>query len=153
MNLEIVTASEGETLDLGRRMAGMLQGGDVLCVDGELGAGKTCFVRGIATGLGISELEVSSPTFSIAHVHGYPGGTLYHIDAYRLSGVEELETIGWDEMVADDRGVVVCEWAERIADAMPAQRIEVELHHRSPSERGVVLTIPEGMSSRFTSLR
>ncbi len=152
VNHSILTESEEQTFDLGRRFAEMLQGGDVICLDGELGAGKTCLVRGMAAGLGVSEHEVSSPTFAIAHVHAHPAGTMYHLDAYRLSGVEELESIGWDEMVADGRGVIVCEWAKRIVDAMPSRRILIELHHRSASEREVVLTFPEELSNRFMSL-
>src|SRR5918995_4815895 len=109
---EHVTTSEAETAAVARDLAASLSPGDVLLLSGDLGAGKTAFVRGLAEGLGIDPGEVSSPTFTL--LHEYRGGrlTLYHADLYRLdhTGTEDL---GLEEAGASD-GVLAIEWPERL---------------------------------------
>lgn len=106
----VVTESEEQTAAVGERLAGNLGPGDVVLLFGDLGAGKTAFVRGLARGLGASGDDVSSPTFTL--VQEYPGRIqLFHVDLYRLEPAE-VDDLGLDELVAGD-GVVAIEWAER----------------------------------------
>jgi tRNA threonylcarbamoyladenosine biosynthesis protein TsaE len=115
-----VTRSEEETIAIGRELASKLGAGDVVLVSGNLGAGKTAFVRGLASGLGIDPEEVSSPTFTI--VHEYRGGrlVLYHADLYRLERTA-TEDIGLEEMGVRD-GVLAIEWPDRLTHALPGAR-------------------------------
>jgi tRNA threonylcarbamoyladenosine biosynthesis protein TsaE len=106
----IVTGSEEETSAAGERLAGQINGGDVVLLYGNLGAGKTAFVRGLARGLGASPDDVSSPTFTL--VQEYRGRvTLHHVDLYRLKEIE-VGDLGLDELTSE-RAVVAVEWAER----------------------------------------
>ena len=119
-----VTRSEQETIEVARQLAATLSAGDVLLLSGELGAGKTAFVRGLAHGLGIGEDEVSSPTFTL--VHEYRGGrlTLYHVDLYRLDRAA-TDDLGLDEMGVAD-GVLAIEWPDRLTHAIgPARRVRI----------------------------
>jgi tRNA threonylcarbamoyladenosine biosynthesis protein TsaE len=123
---EHVTTSEAETAAVARRLASKLAPGAVLLLSGNLGAGKTAFVRGLAEGLGVDPAEVSSPTFTL--VHEYRGGrlTIYHVDLYRLEkrGTEDL---GLEELAAA-AGVLAVEWPDRLTRPWPgAQRIEIEI--------------------------
>jgi tRNA threonylcarbamoyladenosine biosynthesis protein TsaE len=109
-----------------RELAATLSAGDVLLLSGELGAGKTAFVRGLAQGLGIEEGEVSSPTFTL--VHEYRGGrlTLYHVDLYRLDRAA-TDDLGLDEMGVAD-GVLAIEWPDRLTHELgPALRVRIEV--------------------------
>jgi tRNA threonylcarbamoyladenosine biosynthesis protein TsaE len=109
------TRSEYETAGVGETIGGTLATGDVLLLYGDLGAGKTALVRGLARGLGASSDDVSSPTFTI--MQEYRGGRvpLYHVDLYRLNDPREIEDLGLDEIAAD--GVLAIEWAEKIDGA------------------------------------
>ena len=121
-----VTRSEDETADVAHELAAGLKAGDVLLLSGNLGAGKTAFVRGLASGLGIDPEDVSSPTFTL--VHEYRGGrlTLYHADLYRLERIA-TEEIGLEEMGVAD-GVLAIEWPDRLAHAMPgARKVHIEI--------------------------
>ena len=112
----IVTGSEEETTAAGERLAGQINGGDVVLLYGDLGAGKTAFVRGLARGLGASPDDVSSPTFTL--VQEYHGRvTLHHVDLYRLKEIE-VGDLGLDELTSEP-AVVAVEWAERWEDAPP----------------------------------
>jgi tRNA threonylcarbamoyladenosine biosynthesis protein TsaE len=121
-----VTHSEDETATVARELAALVQAGDVILLSGNLGAGKTAFVRGLAAGLGIDPEEVSSPTFTL--VHEYRGGrlTLYHADLYRLDRVA-TEDLGLEEMGVAD-GVLAIEWPDRLSHALPgAYRVEIQV--------------------------
>jgi tRNA threonylcarbamoyladenosine biosynthesis protein TsaE len=123
---EHITSSEADTAAVARRLASRLAPGDVLLVSGNLGAGKTAFVRGLAEGLGIDPAEVSSPTFTL--VHEYRGGRLafYHADLYRLEK-GRTEDLGLEEL-ASAAGVLAVEWPDRLTGSWPgAQRIEIEI--------------------------
>ena len=111
------TESEEETADVARALAGTLQPGAVLLLSGQLGAGKTAFVRGLAAGLGIDPDEVSSPTFTL--VHEYRGGrlTLYHADLYRLEKTA-TDDLGLEEKAVAE-GVLAIEWPDRLTHALP----------------------------------
>jgi tRNA threonylcarbamoyladenosine biosynthesis protein TsaE len=121
-----VTRSEDETAAVAAELAGALKPGDVILLSGNLGAGKTAFVRGLASGLGIDPEEVSSPTFTL--VHEYRGGrlTLYHADLYRLERIATGD-LGLEEMGVAD-GVLAIEWPDRLAHAMPgAREVQIEI--------------------------
>ena len=126
--------SDRETVELGRRLGAFLTAGCVIGLIGDLGAGKTCFIKGLAEGLNNTPAdEVTSPTFTI--LQEYPGPVpLYHFDAYRLSGSGDLETIGFEDYVGTD-GVAVIEWADRISDALPLDAISMRIEWVSENER------------------
>ena len=119
--MEFCTHSEAETEILGRRLAERLRPGAVVAYRGDLGMGKTAFTRGLAQGLGC-RTRVTSPTFTI--VNEYEGGRLplFHFDMYRLDGAEDLFDIGWDDYL-DRGGVCAVEWSERVAEALPPERV------------------------------
>ena len=129
MRLAFHTRDEHLTEGLGRALGALLRAGDVVALDGELGAGKTRFVRGVCEGMGLDPAQVCSPTFVLVNeyvrpIHATPGGVaagvpaiLRHVDAYRLSGPGDLESIGWDRVV-DGTAVVVVEWAARLGMGM-----------------------------------
>ena len=124
--MTVVTRSEEETQDLARSLASTLRAGDVLLVSGNLGAGKTAFVRGVAAGLGIDPEEVASPTFTL--IHEYRGGrlVLYHADLYRLEKAA-TEDIGLEQMGVAD-GVLAIEWPDRLTHAIPgAREVTIEI--------------------------
>ena len=125
------TASEEETGAVGRELAATLHAGDVVLLSGELGAGKTAFVRGLASGLGVAPEDVSSPTFTL--IQEYRGGrlTLFHVDLYRLDDPREIEDLGLDEIAGD--GVLAIEWAEKL----PA-RSELVLRQAQDERMGVI---------------
>lgn len=126
---ECVTADEAATERLGTAIGRALRGGDVVALDGPLGAGKTRLVRGIALGLDIDPRAVSSPTFVLVQEYAEDDGAivLAHVDAWRLDGPEAVDGIGWDEFAAEPDVVTVVEWASRIAAAMPPETVWVEL--------------------------
>ncbi len=125
MTREFITNSEQETFQLAARLASDLGPGAILLLSGDLGAGKTTYVRGLAAGLGIDPDEVTSPTFTL--VHEYKGGRLplVHVDLYRLD-CADLDEIGIDQDVATE-GIVAVEWAERLThDLSEAIRVSIE---------------------------
>jgi tRNA threonylcarbamoyladenosine biosynthesis protein TsaE len=119
------TRSLVETLDVGDRLGRELQRGDVVALFGDLGAGKTALVKGIARGLGTPQ-EVTSPTFTI--IHEYPGGRLpmFHIDLYRLESAEQALAIGIDDYL-NGAGVTTIEWAEKIEPLLPANAVRIHI--------------------------
>jgi tRNA threonylcarbamoyladenosine biosynthesis protein TsaE len=122
----IDTHSVAETLALGERIAGELIPGDILLLSGDLGAGKTHFVKGVARGFGVDESHVNSPTFTL--IHEYKSGRLpvYHIDAYRLKSEQEAVEIGVEDVLFGD-GICLVEWPERIKGLLPPGCIHVNI--------------------------
>ena len=134
--LEQIVEGEEATEQLGSRIASLLRPGDVIALYGELGAGKTCLVRGLAKGLGLEDEMVASPSFSL--INEYPGPIpLFHMDCYRLHLEEEVEELGLEEYF-DGPGITVIEWAERIKD-LPEDRLEVFITILDASRRKVCL--------------
>ena len=124
-SITIKTTSVKETIAIGKKLGKLMSPGDVIYLTGELGAGKTCFVKGIAKGLGIRGKDITSPTFII--INEYKGKIpLYHIDLYRIGVIEDLRDIGMDEIVYG-KGVTAIEWAERIKDVLPDERLDITL--------------------------
>lgn len=116
--------SHAETQALGERLGRALVAGDVVALTGDLGAGKTSFVQGLARGLGVRG-RVASPSFTIVNEH--EGRVpLFHVDFYRLEGASELDHIGFDDYFARG-GVVVVEWADRFPEALPAERLDIRI--------------------------
>jgi len=143
----VKTFSPAQTAFLGEKMGTLLEGGEVICLYGELGAGKTCFVQGLALGLGIKE-RVTSPTFAL--IHEYTGRlTLYHMDFYRLADPLELEALGYEEYFYG-QGVCVIEWAERVRELLPRERLDVKISAAgcSPDER-IIRLCPGGGRYRY----
>ncbi len=119
-----VVSSENETIKLGYRIGQILKGGEVICLEGDLGAGKTSMTKGIGKALDIDGY-ITSPTFTI--VNEYNGRIpLFHFDAYRLSGPEELFEIGFEDYM-DRQGIIVIEWASVVKSALPQQCIWIEI--------------------------
>lgn len=149
--MEIHRASESpaETAALAEQLAGLLRPGDVVALHGELGAGKTTLVRGVVAGLGLDPAAVSSPTFVVANE--YPGSAdappIVHVDAYRLGGTDELDTIGWDRLL-DGSVIIMVEWASRIADALPDPACHVRIVAVGESSRRFSFEIPRGWLDR-----
>jgi tRNA threonylcarbamoyladenosine biosynthesis protein TsaE len=132
----LTTRSESETADVGRELAPTLSQGGVVLLCGDLGAGKTAFVRGLAEGLGLDPADVSSPTFTL--VQEYRGGRvpLLHVDLYRLTDPREIDDLGLDELGSG--AVVAIEWADKLPQP-PEHAIVVRIEHAGDAER--VLTI------------
>ncbi|MDR0554355.1 MAG: tRNA (adenosine(37)-N6)-threonylcarbamoyltransferase complex ATPase subunit type 1 TsaE [Treponema sp.] len=126
--LHFSSSSPEETMAVGEKVGRSLARGDIVALRGTLGAGKTCFAKGIARGLGVCE-EVTSPTYTI--IAEYQGEKLpfYHIDAYRLNGDDDFTALGGEEFLYGD-GVSVIEWSERIPGSLPQDALIVELQFR-----------------------
>ena len=117
--------SADQTRRVGMRLGALLKTGDVIHLIGDLGSGKTTFIQGLASGWG-STNQVTSPTFVIINVYSRADGKkLYHMDAYRLNSIDEATALDIDEML--DSGPIVIEWAERIEDALPNEKLIIEL--------------------------
>ena len=136
-SFDIITHSARQTLAVGRRLGRLLQIGDVVCLQGELGSGKTCLTQGIGAGMGIEE-AVRSPTFVLVNEHEpVDGGVpLFHIDLYRISGAYEALAMGLDDYLYDD-GVTVIEWAERAAEVLPEHCLWVHLTYLDDTKRSL----------------
>lgn len=136
-----VTATEEETIQLGRTLASRWPRPCVVLLIGDLGAGKTTLAKGITAGLGAArEDDVSSPTFPLVHEYGDPVA-VYHIDLYRLDTEAEVESIGLDEIFARP-AVVLLEWAERFPRLLPERRIEIRIEQTPDGARRIEVTDP-----------
>ncbi len=135
----ICTDSATETESAGARLGAMVQPGDIVAMFGDLGSGKTAFVRGMAQGMGL-DARVFSPTFTI--VNEYDGPVpLFHFDMYRLSGSDELFEIGWEDYV-NRGGVCAVEWSENVADAFPPETITVRFTKTGDNSRRIEINFP-----------
>jgi tRNA threonylcarbamoyladenosine biosynthesis protein TsaE len=123
----VTSRSEAQTLSLGRRLGRLLKGYDVVCLDGDLGSGKTTLTRGLAKGAG-SRDRVASPTFALARIYRSPRWLIYHVDLYRVSA-DQTRDIGLEEFTSDPRGICVVEWPRAGEAYYPQDRIEIRLSH------------------------
>jgi tRNA threonylcarbamoyladenosine biosynthesis protein TsaE len=131
--MDFFSRSPEQTRSIGMRLGGALQAGDVVCLQGNLGAGKTTFVQGVAKGWGSLD-SVSSPTFIIVNVYRRADQSqLFHMDAYRLDSTAEAEELDLDSMLA--QGALLIEWPERIDGLVPGERLWVQLEHIDEEER------------------
>lgn len=137
---EYISHSERETIALGRSFAETLKPGDVVCLRGGLGAGKTHFVKGIASFFGIEETAVNSPTFTL--INEYNGEVpVYHFDCYRLENEQEALEIGAEDYFYGD-GISVIEWPERIASLIPENAIFVAINNEGKNKRNIRILEP-----------
>lgn len=138
-SLDFVSTSVAQTERIGVRLGELLRPGDVLCLSGELGAGKTAMARGIGRGWGTA-LRVTSPTFTL--VNQYPrvkdNEILHHADCYRLEGAGDIVTAGLEDIFDD--GAVMIEWPELMEDFLPAGRLWIALRHLTDTRRGLRFT-------------
>jgi tRNA threonylcarbamoyladenosine biosynthesis protein TsaE len=137
-SFEIISRNTEQTRRVGMRLGSFLQRGDVVCLVGDLGAGKTTFVQGLAAGWGSLD-PVSSPTFVIVNLYRRLDlSRLFHLDAYRLSGSSEAADLDLDSIL--DEGALVIEWADRIIEALPAEHFWITLHYVDDSQRDLVFS-------------
>jgi tRNA threonylcarbamoyladenosine biosynthesis protein TsaE len=122
----LTSDSPERTQEIAAEFATKLRGGDCIALDGELGAGKTQLVRGLVGALGGDVSQVSSPTFVLLNIYSTPRLTIYHLDAYRVGGADDLEAIGFSELL-DQGGIVIVEWAERVRALLPDHCIRIQI--------------------------
>ncbi len=145
--LDIISHSAAQTQRLGARIGELARAGDLICLEGELGSGKTCFVQGLGRGLGIPS-AIHSPTFILANEHRGGRLPLYHLDVYRMRGADEAFGIGLDDYLSDD-GVCVIEWAEKIRPVLPPERLWIAFRHIGETKRGLLI---EACGARYEEL-
>lgn len=139
--LRIVSNNVEETFGIGMKLGAVLQKGNIVCLSGDLGAGKTAFTKGIGSGLCISEY-VTSPTYTI--INEYVGRIpLYHFDVYRLDNVEEMYELGYEEYFFGDGGVVI-EWADNIKDIIPSERLWITILKTDDENKREIILEPTG---------
>ena len=148
-SFEIATPTVAATVQLGQQIGMLLRGGDVLCLSGDLGAGKTALARGLASGWGAQE-PVSSPTFVFVHEHrrSADAQSLYHIDCYRLQSEADAASIGLEDML-DGEDVVLLEWPERVEALLPVDRLWIAIDTVDDDTRRFTL---EAVGERFSRL-
>lgn len=147
--LDIISHSPEQTQRYGVRFGQLLKAGDVICLAGDMGAGKTVFTTGIGVGWGTQQ-KITSPTYNLVHQHHRQADktTLYHLDCYRMQTLDEVDTIGWDDML-DSKGIIIIEWAERIEDALPSNHLWIELRVVEERRRNFIL---EATGDRYQQL-
>ena len=143
----VVTKNAAETRKLGAKLAEQLQAGDVVLLEGELGAGKSELARGVARGLGVQE-TVTSPSFTILNVYESGRVPLYHFDWYRLESSGELYELGMDEYLGGD-GIALVEWPDRCPDAVPADCLRIRIDAEGENTRRIGME-PEGGFRKIT---
>jgi tRNA threonylcarbamoyladenosine biosynthesis protein TsaE len=133
--LDFVSTSVAQTERLGIRLGELLEPRDVVCLSGELGAGKTALARGVGRGWG-APLRVTSPTFVLVNEYPRPrdGAILYHIDCYRLERAADIATAGLEDIL-DDEAAAIIEWPEHITELLPADRLWIALTYDTPTRR------------------
>jgi tRNA threonylcarbamoyladenosine biosynthesis protein TsaE len=137
---EFTTHSAEETIALGRELAAMLTPPKLVLLRGELGAGKTTLIKGIAEGFqAASQEDVTSPTFTLIHEYLGPRANLYHIDLYRVDTPRELETLGLDDLVAEN-SVLLIEWGEKFVRFQRERDVEIELERLGETKRKIRVT-------------
>ncbi|OGX07363.1 MAG: tRNA (adenosine(37)-N6)-threonylcarbamoyltransferase complex ATPase subunit type 1 TsaE [Omnitrophica WOR_2 bacterium GWA2_47_8] len=131
--MEYLSKNEKETLKQAESLSKLLKPGDIVCLFGDLGSGKTTFTKGVAEALKVKKEDVNSPTFTLLNIYRgkYP---LYHFDLYRMESRKEILELGYEEFFYGE-GVTLVEWAEKLKDLTPKEYLKVELSHQGPTER------------------
>ncbi len=146
-SLDFVSRSPEQTKRLGMRIGALINTGDLICLTGDLGAGKTTFVQGVAQGWGSLDM-VSSPTFVLVNQYRRPDGCLlHHLDAYRIDSVLEAEDLDLEQLLMT--GALIVEWAERISSALPSDNLTIDLGWVADEQRSLIFT-PHG--ARYEAL-
>src|SRR5271166_5332998 len=137
---EYTTRSAEETVALGRKLAPTLKSARMVILRGDLGAGKTTLAKGIAEGLHAgSHDDVTSPTFTLIHEYRGPEVNLFHVDLYRIETPRELDTLGLDELLAEEGNLVLLEWGEKFARFEKERDVEIAIERRGDQERKIVV--------------
>lgn len=134
--MEVITKNARETQRLGEKIGRSLKKGAIVALYGELGGGKTTFAQGLARGLGVKK-RIISPTFVFMRQYPLVGRTFYHVDLYRIEGVEEARGLGVEEVLADPEAVVAIEWAEKIDKILPRERTDIFFEYSGEKERKI----------------
>ncbi|MEM9941925.1 MAG: tRNA (adenosine(37)-N6)-threonylcarbamoyltransferase complex ATPase subunit type 1 TsaE [Planctomycetota bacterium] len=138
MDIKVISESESETIELGKRIGARLSPGLVLALNGTLGTGKTRLTQGLGQAIGIAKGEIVSPTYTLCTPH--EGELLLvHLDAYRIAEVEEVDELGLDELV-EEGAVLVVEWADRVAEYIPPIDLTIQLESTSENTRSVSMS-------------
>ena len=147
--LDIISHSADQTRRLGTRLGGLLLPTDIICLSGDMGAGKTVFAAGIGVGWG-AKTPLTSPTFNLVHEHTREKDNqrLYHLDCYRLKSAADAESIGLEDILSG-RGPVIFEWPEYIESALPRERLWIELRVVEPTRRNFIF---EAEGKRYQEL-
>lgn len=130
--------SESETHKVAEKIAEKIKKGGVICLFGEIGAGKTTFTKGLAQSLGIEQFVVKSPTYTFIRSYETDNGQLHHIDLYRLEQVDELLLQEIEELTDDPTNIVIIEWADRMGENLPKNRIDISLEYRGENSREII---------------
>jgi tRNA threonylcarbamoyladenosine biosynthesis protein TsaE len=135
-SLECPSHSPEQTQRLGVRLGELLQAGDLVCLEGALGAGKTCLAQGIGRGCGVTE-SLISPTFTFIHEYKQPknGSALYHVDLYRISGAHEVIELGLDDYLDDQSAIMLIEWPEQANELLPEERLWISIRFIEGNKR------------------
>ncbi len=147
--LNIISHSPAQTQRLGARLGALLKPGHIICLSGDMGAGKTVFASGIGVGWGARQ-PLTSPTFALVHTHSRLSDELklYHMDCYRLSSALEVDALGLDDII-EGEGPVIFEWPERIYETLPEERLWIEFGVLEQTRRNLVF---EGLGASHTDL-
>lgn len=140
--MNYVSHSVSQTESIAIELARSLKGGECIALHGEMGAGKTHFVRGLVKGLNGIERSVSSPTYVLLNVYDTGRLKVFHLDAYRVAGADDFEAIGFSELL-EQGGVVAVEWPERVADLLPPACIHVTIVAISSDVRNIQIDLPK----------
>lgn len=134
-SLTVICHSEEETDQLGKHVASMLAPGLTVALNGQLGAGKTRFVRALCQGIGVAPAHVSSPTFVLMQLYTDGRIPIAHFDTYRLGDIDEFLAIGAEEFLHSDEWICLIEWADRVAEILPEDRLTINVSHHSETSR------------------
>lgn len=137
--MQIISKSAKDTLGIGKRLAKYLRQGDIVCLFGDLGSGKTVLTKGIAKGLGVKKENVVSPSFVILRAYAKGKLPVYHFDLYRLGNLCSIQNLGYEEYLYG-QGVTVIEWADRLKRLLPAEYLKIALSVRGISARSIKLS-------------
>lgn len=144
---EVITQNSEETEKVGFSFAKELHGGDVITLTGDLGFGKTTFVKGLAKGLGVNH-RIISPTFILVRKYELKTknknsgiGTLYHVDLYRLEGKSNIESLGLEEIFTDKQAVIMIEWPERMVNLLPKKKYEIKFEYIDENKRKIIISL------------
>ncbi len=132
-----VLKSEKETQSKGMELAEMIKGGGLICLYGDLGAGKTTLSKGVASGFSINAFSITSPTYTYIREYPLKDKNFYHIDLYRIEGLDELMLLELEELISNPQNIILIEWADKLGDNLPEERIDVHLDYLSPNEREI----------------
>lgn len=141
MLVKLISKSSSSTYYLGRIIGSLVKMGDVFCLDGNLGAGKTKLAQGFGEGLGVDDI-INSPTFTL--INEYKGRlTYYHMDVYRLEGYEEMFDLGYEEYFYGN-GIVLIEWSKNVEEILPKERLDIEIKRGEEENQRIILLNPLG---------